>query len=624
MSTPVVIVEMWALLLISMLFGRRLVDLLPGNIARSLRFYVSPVLGLAALVLLATLYGWISAFSFKITLPLVLALVVIAVSFEKRKLNLLKDSVWLCLFALICAMPVWAQIFKYGGYNPFTDIFTYIAQAQWLQEHPFTDKVITSGNYPALTQVALYQWSGSRMGGTFLLGFVQSLFNLKWSYYAYTSVVSCALVTGCLALGGIVRHVIPSRRLVILALALLPSFSMNGFIYGAEWGFYPQTLGLSFALGACALLPFLIKTVIKTKPSFLKLVTYTLPAAVSSAALLFAYNEPFPIFVAAIFLYLLIVSLQNKQAFANLASFVVVFIVETLLLVNYEAIRIFINIYQTLGISQGMAKIGWSVLWSPIQFIAFSIGMKSPFRSNFLSLDYFYSTFLAAAVLIAMLIVLIAFVKNNPKRRENIIFLACIEFVLMIFFVKFRYLSPNVTAAEVGHTFLQFKIVKYQTPFMLALVGIFWAACYKFFKKQRRLLIVGYVILFIIGSNFHFRNSAANYTHHFLVETGRQYDPFSTLLDLRQELQSIPNDEVVYVDLGSEEHHKLREMVAYILYDRKIASDYRDDGYILGRLPKKDQNMSKDGAIKIIYMRENVKPQDADVVVGPFVVRDNK
>ena len=622
MSTLVVIVEMWALLLISMLLGRRLVDLLPGNVARPLNFYVSPVLGLAVLVLIATLYGWISAFSFKITLPLTLALVVLAAVFEKHKRALLKDSVWLCLFAVICAMPVWAQIFKYGGYSPFTDIFTYIAQAQWLQEHPFTDKVITSGNYPALTQVALYQWSGSRMGGTFLLGFVQSLFNLQWSYYAYTSAVSCALVTGCLAIGGIIRHVIPSRRLIILALALLPSISMNGFIYGAEWGFYPQTLGLSFALGVCALFPFLIKIVMQAKPGFLKSVAYALPAAVSSAALLFAYNEPFPIFIAAIFLYLVIVGLQNRSALPSLLIFVGVFIVETLILVNYEAIRIFINIYQTLGISNGMAQIGWAILWSPIQFIAFSIGMKSPFRSNFLSLDYFYSTFFATAVLLAMLVILISFVKKNPKRRENIIFLACIEFVLMIFLIKFRYFSPDMSAAEVGHTFLQFKIAKYQTPFMMALVGIFWAICYKYFKAQRRLLIVGYFILFIIGGIFHFYKSTIGYTRHFLIEAECSYNPFAVLLELRQELHSIPKDKVVYVDLGFENHHKLRQMVAYILYDRKIAGDYRDDGYILGRLPEKDRNMSKDGAIKVIYMRENVKPQDADVVVGPFVIRD--
>lgn len=606
-----------------MLIGRRLAGLLPGNVARTLSFYVSPVLGLAALVLLATLYGWIAAFSFKITLSLTLVIVILATVFEKNKAALLKDSLWLCLFAVVCAMPVWVQIFKYAGYNPFTDIFTYIVQAQWLQEHPFTDKVITSGNYPALTQVALYQWSGSRMGGSFFLGFVQSLFNLQWSYYAYTSAVSTALVTGCLAIGGIIRLVVPSRRLVILALALLPSISMNGFIYGAEWGFYPQTLGLSFALGVCALFPFLLKSVMRAKPCFLKLIAYSLPAAICAAALLFAYNEPFPIFIAAIFLYLVIIGLQNKHALASPVSFVVVFSLETLLLVNYEAIRIFINIYQTLGISHGMAQIGWPVLWAPIQFIAFSIGMKSPFRSNFLSLDYFYSTFCAAAILIAMVVVLTSLVKKNPKRRENVIFLVCIEFVLMLFFIKFRYFSPNISAAEVGHTFLQFKIAKYQAPFMLALVGIFWATCYRYFKAQRRLLIIGYVSLFIIGGIFHYRNSAENYTAHFLVETERRYAPFSVLLELRQELQAVPKDEVVYVDLGYEKHHKLRQMVAYILYDRKIAGDYRDDGYILGRLPEKDRNMSRDGAAKVISMRDNVKPQNDDVLVGPFVIRDN-
>jgi hypothetical protein len=40
---------------------------------------------------------------------------------------------------------------------------------------------------------------------------------------------------------------------------------------------------------------------------------------------------------------------------------------------------------------------------------------------------------------------------------------------------------------------------------------------------------------------------------------------------------------VIYLDLGAV-HHKLRQMVAYVLTDRKVASNYSDDGYILGKL----------------------------------------
>lgn len=620
MNVVSVIAELWLLLTIAMLVGRRLVTLLPNKVQHELSFYISPILGLAVLILLATLYGWLAPFNNKTSILLIILLGGLSFVLEKNKSLLVKDTGWLLVFAILCAAPILAPIFRYGGYNPFTDIFTYLVQAQWLQEHAFTEKVITSGNYPALTQVALYQITGSRMGGSFLLGFVQSLFAIKWSYYAYTPTVASALVTGCLALGGIVRHVVPMRRMTILAIALLPSITMNGFIYGAEWGFYPQTLGLSLALGICAIFPYLTKIVLQTRPGFKKLVIYSLPMAVCTSGLLFAYNEPFPIFAVGFLGYLLIVALNNRQCLAKLLEFITIFVMEVLVLVNYEAIRIFINIYQTLGISNGFADIGWPILWLPIQFLAFTIGMKSPFRNIYLSYEYLFSTLGAGLIFLAMAVTLIIFMRNHPKRRENIIFLACIEFVLLIFFVKFRYLSPDKTAIEVGHTFLQFKIAKYLAPFMLASLGIFSAYCYHYFKQKRRLFVITYFIVLTVGFAAHYV-FAKNYSNYFLNSVAQRHDPFSVLLNLRQALSNIPNDEVIYVDLGWEKQHKLRQMVAYILYDRKIASDYRDDGYILGRLPESEQNMSKSGAKIIIYMHNAVATNPNDMRVGPFVIR---
>lgn len=621
MNGILVLFELWGLLLICTLIGRRVVDLLPAVMKRSIGFYISPVLGIAALVLIATLYGWLAPYNFKTTLTICLTIGLVAFIFESKKRALLKDYLYICGFAGICALPVLAPIFKFGGFNPFTDIFTYLVQAQWLQEHAFTEKVITSGNFPALTQVALYQETGSRMGGSFLLGFTQSLFNFKWSYYAYTATIASALVAGCLALGGIVRHVVPSSKNVILSLSLLPALTMNGLIYGAEWGFYPQTLGLSFALGVCAIFPYLSKIILERNFKLQQIFLYLLPVSICSAALLFAYNEPFPIFVAGIMLFIATSAFINRKtpnSLKNLSIFILIFIFQVLILVNYEAIRIFINIYQTLTISKGNADIGWPVLWSPTQFIAFAFGMKSPFIHNkALTFDYLYSTFFAAIVIITTTFTLINFLRSYPKRRENIVFLICIELLLLIFFIKFRYFAINKSTIEIGHTFLQFKIAKYMAPFSLSLLAIFAAFCYHKFRDKRNLLLTLYGLFFIAGTWFHVQLSAKNYTNPFLTAVEQRNDPFDVLLKLREAVKDIPNEEVIYINLGYE-NSKLRQMVAYILYDRKIASDYRDDGYILGRLPEKDRNMSKDAAVKCVFMRS----EDTGVInaIGPFVV----
>lgn len=619
MNFFIILLELWALALVCVLVGRRIVCLLPRVVGRNVGFYLAPILGLATLLLIATLYGWIIPYNYKLSIGITLLLVFLAVIFDKKKSSLMKDSAWICAFAFVSALPILAPIIRFDGFNPFTDIFTYLMQAQWLQEHAFTEKVITSGNYPGLTQIALYQETGSRMGGSFFLGFVQSLFALKWSYNAYIATVSLALFCGSLALGAVIRRTVPLRRVIILALSLIPSLTMNGFIYGAEWGFYPQTLGLAFALGICALFPFVMEIVLVKNSGLVKIIRYSLPIAICAAALLFAYNEPFPIFLAGMGLYLLVVAFNNYKKLKLLVVYVCTFSIEVLLLVNYEAIRIFNNIYQTLTISHGMADIGWPVLWSPIQFFAFAFGMKSPFHNKPFSFDYFYSTFFALIIISTLIITLISFMTRHVKRRQNIIFLTCIELVLLIFFIKFRYFSVDKSVIEVGHTFLQFKIAKYATPFALSLLGIFMAILWHSCKKRRELFKYAYLVLFVVGLLwFHCRISAKNYTNHFLNEVQQRRHPFNVLLDLRKSLSAIPKDKIVYVELGYE-HSKLRQMVAYILYDRKIASDYRDDGYILGRLPDEERNMSKDGAYKIITLQKD-NSQEGEVV-GPFLIK---
>ncbi|MDF1756776.1 MAG: hypothetical protein P1U74_00515 [Legionellaceae bacterium] len=598
-----------------------MVDLLPSVIGRAIGFYIAPVLGFSFLILISTLYGWILPYNWKYSIPLTLSLVILSVLFEKRKKILVKDGIYTCLFTTICSLPVLISILRYQGYNPFTDIFTYLVQAQWLQENLFAETITTSGNYPALTQVSLYQATGSRMGGSFFLGFVQSLFNLKWSYYAYTASVSLGLVTGCMALGGVVRQVIPAKKLVILAISLLPAIMTNGFIYGAQWGFYPQTLGLTFALGICAIFPCLTKHVLNNKTKFWKLFTSLLPLSVCLSALLYAYNEPFPIFAIGLLLYVFIIGCLNINKIKNIFLYLISLFSQVLILMNFEAIRIFQNLYQTLTISSGNAEIGWPVLWSPIQFLAFSLGMKSPFNAKILYLDAFLSTFCAFIVVLLMVVTLAKFLIKHPKRKENIIFLVCINFVLLLVFLKFRYLSIDKSSLEIGHTFLQFKIAKYATPFSMSLLGIFTAIWWIHFKKHQKTFIYMYLSLLIVGLVVHCMLFTKHYTNHFLHSVNVERSPFDVLLKLRETVADTPKDKVIYVDLGYE-NAKLRQMVAYILYDRKIAGDYRDDGYILGRLPADDANMSKDGSDKIITMKKPTDSHDKDdIFVGPFVIK---
>lgn len=585
-------IQLITLLCLCTLIGRHVVAQLPSRLQRLTGFYLAPLLGLAVFVLLATVYGWLSPFKWRYTFFLTAILSFIALFFENNKPQLLSHMGKVTLFATIASLPIFVPIIIYGGYNPFTDIFTYLTQAQWLQQHSFAEKVIPSGYFPAWTQVSLYQTSGSRMGGTFFLAFVQSLFSQTWSYYAYTPTVALGLVTGSLALGGGVRTVIPIKNKVAFALALGPSFLCTGFLFGAEWGFFPQTYGLSFVMGLCALFPALMIFVIQHTPKGWALIRYTFPAALCSAALLLAYNEPFPIFALAIGLFFVILLGRHRARWLVLMQCLGAYTLWVILLVNEEGFRIVKNLFQTLSISQGHASIGWPVLWHPIQFLAHTFGFKLPLTQFPLVLDDWLSLVIFPVLFLLMCGVLLWFMKKYPRRRVLLCFLFCVEGVLLLCFLHFRYDLPATSIGEIGHTFLQYKIAQYAAPFSLLLAGILSAIVWFYGKSYRNGLKGLYGLVFILG--FVCQGIfVIHLTKKFPQQMARQYDPFAGLLALREAVADIPNDEPIYIDLGTTQA-KLRQMVAYILSDRKIASDYRDDGYILGHLPTKERHISSD------------------------------
>lgn len=622
MSYLTTLLELWVLLAMCLLMGRQLLRLLPSEFVAANGFYLAPVLGMAAFLLLATLYGWLSPFTMVYSQIMTLTVVGLAFWFERDKAGWLVDSLQIGCFAVVVSLPILATVIIYGGYNPFTDTFTYLAQAQWLQGHPFSEKAIGSGYYPAVTQIILYQKAGSRMGGTFLLAFIQSLFGLKWSYDAYIPTISLAFVSGCLAIGAIIKQVVPARKMLILALCLLPCFTMNGYIFGAQWGFFPQTFGLALVTGLAALLPALITWSVQNHLSLWRSATLLIPLAICTAALFYAYNEPFVIFGAGIFFFLLVVFYCFKSQWHKLLVFLTCYAVEVSLLLNYEGVRIVRNFFQTLSISKEHTNIGWPVLWSPVQFFAHAFGMKSAFRNGQYFLDDFTSSYLFIPFLLALSWGIYHYVYKKQKDHLLLFLLICMEIAFLLAFFKFRYFSPNMTGEEIGYTFLQFKIVKYAAPFSLALVGIFLAALWVNLKSYRFAFAMAYVLALIGGFAIQCMIIIPHFANGFLTEVGQRRSPFEVMVQLRAALANHPKDEVIYLGFG-EDHSKLREMVIYVLYDYKLASDYHDDGYIVGSLPEKERHLPLSVAkwLMVINSQHPYCLSQNQRVIGPFALQ---
>jgi hypothetical protein len=599
--------------------GRRVVDLLPSQVRDRVGFYVAPLLGLACVVLITTVYGWVSPFKTVWSLSMVSVILAIGLYLERNREELFRDCLFVFCFVVVVSIPILAPAIRFNSFNPFNDSFTYLVHAQWLQEHAFSEAARASGFFPAETQVVLYQGAGHRMGASFFFGFVQSLFHLEWSYYAYGPTVGLVFALGCLAIGGVIQQVVPVSRVVCLALCTLPAFSMNGFVFGAQYGFFPQSFGLAFSAGLACLVPGLVTYVLSSRPSWAAQFRHLVPLSLCCAALLITYNDMFPLVGAGIGLFLLLVcSFYWGQKNLILGS-ALIFTVQVLAVVNIEGIRIIRNFLNTLlSAASGSVHFGWPVLWSPIQFVAHSFGMKSPFDANVFWVDSLVSMWLFPVVLIGVIFILLRVLRTTPKNL-TVLLLICINLIFWLAFLKFRYATVGLDG-QVGNTFLQFKLAKWLAPFNLALLGISIAWVLVSAEGYRRICKYLFLSAFVAGMGIHYFIVAQMFTLQFQDETMQRQSPFNVFLDLRSRVASIPKDEVIYLGIPTE-HHKVSQMVAYVLFDRKLAGKY-EDGYLRGSLPENERDMPIEAADWMIQFKPTrAAGEDALDRIGPFLMR---
>lgn len=607
------------LLLVVTTLGRRIADLLPGPFRNSIGFYIAPLLGLACLVLITTVYGWLSPFKTAISTPLSVGLLLLGIVFEKNRADLFRDWMIFSAFAIVATIPILAPAIRFDSFNPFNDTFTYLVHGQWLQEHAFSEVARASGFFPAETQVVLYQGGGHRMGGSFFLAYVQSLFHLEWSYYAYLATVGLVFALGSLAMGAVILQVIPVSRTVALALCTLPAFTMNGFVFGAQFGFFPQTFGLAFASGLASLIPGLVAYSLSAKPIWTKQFFYLLPLTICCAAFLITYSDMFAAISAGIIAFLLLACSLYWSERKRIIGLILIFSVQVLAVVNIEGIRILRNFVHTaLGAASGTMHFGWPVLWSPIQFVAHSFGMKSPFEDNVFWVDRIISTWGGAILLIAIVAILVKIIRVKP-RNLTVLFLVCINFVFWLAFLKFRYATPGLEG-EIGNTFLQFKLSKWLAPFNLGLLGIAIAWILVNAEKYKSVSKYSFLTAVVAGMAIQYLIVAQMFTAQLQDETMRKYSPFNMFLELRSRVANIPKDQIVYLGIPAE-HHKLTQMVAYVLSDRRLAGKY-EDGYLRGSIPESEREMPIETADWMIQLKPtqtlDENPLDR---VGPFLIR---
>lgn len=564
--------------------GRIFCMLLPHRMRPSCKLYLSPCLGMAFFVFFATLVGWTTGFRNHLLLASSTLIFTLAAFYcETQKKKLLEHLLILNSYALLSSGAMFFCILRYDTFNPFNDIFTYLVHGQWLQNHAFSEMVEASGSHPALTQIFLYQVHNLRMGGSFVLGWIQSLFGAQWSYTVYPATVTLALVAGSLAVGYCASLCGFKRRWHGFLIGLFSAVSFNGLAYSSATAFLPMSYGLAFAVSFLGLIGGIWASVDKSRNGY-TFFLWTIPAAMLFAALVYSYSEiaPFTAFACMLAGFGFLLITKTKKQFILSGVF---FLLQSIVLLNREIFRAFESL-----LVQSKAVVGWAVSWSILDFVCHAFGLRSGSGDD----DRWLlgPEFLTLGLFFFLLIPLALFSKKIFQKRARAL-LPCAGYVLVsiLAFFYFRYAVLSPWPAGVGQSWSQFKIANWVGPFCLVFVGI------SFLYAARRSRVYAWSMMFVLVvcilvglvQNY---DLAPSRTRPIRKETGYDRSSFEIFLKLRDAVKNtIAPGQSIYLDLEGT-HHKIRQMVAYFLWDFRLAGNWSDDGYLFPHLPAGQRRMN--------------------------------
>lgn len=607
------ILSVFAIMGMMTLIGRMWSAALPAEYRQSARLYLSPVLGLATFVVIASTLGRRVPLGDTLIVPLVtVCLVVAALWRESDYRQAGRHMLYAGIFALLCGTSILPSLFLHGAFNAHNDAFAYLEHGNWLQHHSFKEVISAGELTPANTQVLLYQVLGFRMGGSYFLAFFQALLNLRWSYDAYPAVVLCAVASSCLAMGfPIARLLEPLRFRWRLLLLALPSFSFGGLVFGANFGFLAQTFGLALGPGSLFLAGPLLGWIAAERRSLSSTAQATAPLALLVSAAIFAYSEMAPFAVVALATAGLVAAVRFS-AWTRVIKFALVLSCLILVLSNLELLRAYKAIRGQSG-----AVVGSPVDWSLLQFLAHAFGIQPGAWEVPKLLNYGIA--LAAICGIAAISTgRSARLRWKSEDFDHLIPVFAMLGLLALGVVYFRYFVASPFPTGTGQSWSQFKLTDWAHPSASVLVIAMLGWCLAQARGVARLALLPLACIALLGSTI-----AGTIRMHPIVD---YYDNVADLDRLYRDFRKAvvatcqPGKPIFLALNGAD--LKFRQMAAVYLDDRELHSDWRDDQSIFQIFS--DQRLLAPlakGDCLIEKSQQSAGTLAPSVAVGPFRIR---
>ena len=614
------ILSVGVILVSATILGRALASFFPFKLRSLARFYLAPVMGLATLLVAASWMGRFLVLGNSVLVPLLVGgLIGWALFREKNVWQAIRHGLCNSVFGFACGISILAPLFIFGGFNSHNDAFTYLAHSNWLQSHAFSEFISAEEVTPLTTQIALYQKGGYRMGASFLLALVQSLLNLKWSYEVYPSIMVSSVTACCLACGfplaKSLRSIPRKNRFKLLA---LPSFTIGGLIFGANFGFLAQTVGLSMSAGLLFALGSSLRWISANETSVRSIMRAAVPLSVLLAATVFAYSEIAPFILLTLIISAFFMALRYR-IWKKVLLYLGLQLGLASIYLNYEIFRLPAALK-----SQASAVVGGAVNWLLLGYFAHVLGWHGGAWDEFqwtlpqhLDSPSFFLGMIVTGVLVFILIwssrCIIKTILNGDLFPSA---------VLLVFFFAgfcyFRYFVATPFATGVGQSWSQFKLSEWAHPFVMSFSLLALGGLLKNVRGRFAELIT---IVFLLGLTITAYTGVKRFAP-LIQYYGRTRDLNKFYHEFRMKTLSACNNNFrtpIYLSLNGQ-HQKFRQMATYFLPDRAIASDWMDDCYISAWLPIDRRKQAVNIGDCVVEATSDRSCLVGGATIGPFTV----
>jgi len=407
-------------------------------------------------------------------------------------------------------------------------------------------------------------------------------------------------------------------RSIRLTLLSLPALSLGGLVFGANMGFFSQTV--AFALGASFLFAVgpLFRWVSTANVTCLAIGKAALPGAALFAATTFVYPELAPFVFVAVLGSGCVLAFRFC-AWRTMLVHMSVLIGFSILLLNTELVRA----YTTLR-TQSVVVAGTPVDWTLLGYVAHAFGLHGGAWDVMFQWttpeDYGSLSFVFGLILVGLSIgAVLAGVRSVWRTTMSGILMPAVV-VLIIFasgILYYRYFVLSPFPKGVGQSWSQFKLAEWAHPFLMAFVLLAIADLRSRWRKAFNGVVLALFAICLVSATLigvARVTPMMDYAYRGVSDLNRFYLEFRDTV-----LTTCPFSVPVYLDLGRI-NYKYRQMAALYLYDREVVSDWTEDKFIFGLLPpeQRTQELKRDSCV--VERLEDGDGLSQGTVIGPFRV----